>query len=203
VGSRTGAPELGDLIDAGRSRRAASRRSRYDSRVKAPRWLPLLVVVSASLGVACGGVGAIRYRGPTRPRVDPDRVAVHVVDCREEMGGPGSAPTSMFTQCTYKGQPLPWTIVGTFRVTSKQIAKWDKWREKVPDRAAEMGCSIVAVRREAPAVYGEEADGAYCLAEQETMNLPAAATTAPTSTGRCGTDADCTGGTHCIHDVCR
>jgi hypothetical protein len=155
----------------------------------------------ALAATGCGGLGTVRYEGDEvkRAGLTSADVAVYVVDCAE-----GQSLT-----CSYQGQPLPWRVVGWFHVPSKAFGKWDLYHDKVRDRAAQVGCRAVGLRRVPPPRGGpEEPVGALCLEVAPPAGPPVAPAVfskppegAPPQ--RCNRDDDCTRGQSCQHNVCR
>jgi hypothetical protein len=144
--------------------------------------------------VGCGGVGTVRYEGETVKRAGFSRtdVTVYVIDCTD-----GDT-----LQCSYQGQPLPWRILGWFRAPPKALGKWERYQERVRERAADVGCRTVGVRRMPPRRgAGEEAIGAVCLDAPD--GSAAAPTTAPPAGEKCARDVDCPSGLSCQHGVCK
>lgn len=160
----------------------------------------------ALAATGCGGLGTVRYEGDEAKRagLTSADVAVYVVDCVEGQN----------LVCSYQGQPLPWRVVGWFHVPSKAFGKWDLYHAKVRDRAAQVGCRAVGLRRVPPPRGGpEEPIGALCL-DAATATAPATGP-GPVSPGafskppeaaspqRCNRDDDCTRGQSCQHNVCK
>lgn len=152
-----------------------------------------LALVGAAVG--CGGIGTVRYEGDAmkRPGFTRADVAIYVIDCTE-------GDTLV---CNYQGQPLPWRILGWFRAPPKALAKWERYQERVRDRAVDVGCAAVGVRRVPPRRGGgEDPIGAVCL-DAPNGATTAAPTSAPADASRCTRDVDCPAGLSCQHGVCK
>ena len=150
----------------------------------------------------CGGVGTVRYEGDEASRAGLVRadVAVYVVDCAEGEN----------LVCSYQGQPLPWRVIGQFRVPAKAYGKWEAYHERVRERAVQVGCRAVGVRRVPPprGAGVDEPVGALCFDVSGSAAAPPSpgGFTAPpeAAPGRhCDRDEDCARGQSCMHDVCR
>lgn len=161
------------------------------------------VLAASALAVTgCGGLGTVRYDGDEAKRsgLTGADVAVYVIDCAEGQN----------LACSYQGQPLPWRVIGTFHVPSKAFGKWDLYRDKVRDRAAQVGCRAVGLRRVPPPRSGgpEEPIGALCLEVAPPAGPPVSpgVLNAPTEAAppqRCNRDDDCARGQSCQHNVCK
>ncbi len=172
-------------------------------------WATAVVISALALALAstagCGGLGTVRYEGDEAKRggLGRDDVAVYVLDCADGLD----------VACSYQGQPLPWRVSGVFRVPPKALGKWELYREKVRDRAVQVGCRAIGVRRAPPPPYkgSEEPIGALCLDVTSAAAPPvspgafgAPPTTAPAPPAhRCTRDVDCARGQSCLHDVCK
>jgi hypothetical protein len=165
-----------------------------------------LAAIGATLALtsACGGY-TVSYDGARAAKRAKSDVIFYEIDCRD--------PVTQPADCIYSGAPLPWQVIGAFRVPKKAVSGWEGYRKKLADSAAANGCPAVAVRKFAPATSDGNAIGAFCVNPAPAnagnagpgpgtgVGVSVSATVTATVT-ECNANSDCPPGQKCARGAC-
>jgi hypothetical protein len=137
-----------------RLRATATSRNQARTARTAGTWGALTILTLAG-AAACGGGYTVPFEGDRGPKRAKTDVPIYDVDCQAQVNSPAD--------CSYQGGAMGFKVLGLFRVPPKALANWGRYRVRVLETAAAMGCPAVAFRKIPPGSSDGTAIGGFCI----------------------------------------